>query len=585
MEESVVPKVVPIASGSGRAATSVVDGKRKRQWSERVLEVLPNDEDVPPTLRQKVKELDSGRRAKSTQKPSRASQRDVSEDEFCDGESSVAPELFDGDHAAKEFEWSPMSTFRGRAEEFQQEHPGPNVQCSRAYEAFRQFWDDDILEHIVRETNRHASELKSSSERFARVWFDTNVHELMTLFAFWIMLGIIRMPTIKSCFSNIHILQTRVFRTLMSNARYLFLNRAFYLADNSTRTPDSSNLFSLGPLVKHLNRKFQEAYTMDQNITIRECIETKAARSDVRTFELCESATGYLWSFIIYKGKVNASQSSQIVVRLMRPLLNKGYRLFLDRRFNSPLLARYLKRNKTDCVGTLNVSSNNVPALIQEITTAEHTEGTWIARHSGDVVVMAFRHDKHELMLSTCHGTEVVRIASKPGTPKQHQSKALADYNVSKEGVKKDLILDPYLLDSKKIRVSKWYIKVFKLLLNVSIYNSFILADKSRAKEMIHQQAFRLELVDAITRLHLPFVPKQHTVDANRNAELPLERLNLANGHFIVRSGADSTAEGRHYCVWCTVRESRHKETVYICKTCQVPLCLEECFEKFHTFA
>lgn len=136
--------------------------------------------------------------------------------------------------------WSPMSTFSGRREEFRQLNPGPNVNVSSAYEAFRVFWDDEILKHIVRETNPYAIGLKSSSARFARDWYDTNVHEVMILFAFWMMFGIIKMPSIKSCFSNNPLLKTSVFKT---EARYWILNRALHFANNERRTPDSSKLF------------------------------------------------------------------------------------------------------------------------------------------------------------------------------------------------------------------------------------------------------------------------------------------------------------------------------------------------------
>lgn len=337
-----------------------------------------NDEDIPPHLKEMVDGLERDSRARNEREKKRDRRRHISvhgddsdEDEFYDNQDTVALELFGGDGEAMQFNWSPMATFGGHAEEFQVENPGPTEIVSSAYGAFRKFWDDAILDHIARETNRYASVLKSSSARFTKQWYDTNVHEILILFAFWMMLSIIKMPSILSCFSTRPSLHTGIFRTLMTRLRYWILNRTLRFVDNSTRTPDSSKLFCLGPLVRHLNLKFQAAYTLDRNITVdesltlwkgklsfRRFIRTKAARYGIKTFELCESATGYLWAFTIYTGDEMDSEaqmlkSTELVIRLMKPLLNKGHRLHLDNCFNSPLLARYLKRNKTDCIGTL----------------------------------------------------------------------------------------------------------------------------------------------------------------------------------------------------------------------------------------
>jgi hypothetical protein len=54
-----------------------------------------------------------------------------------------------------------------------------------------------------------------------------------------------------------------------------------------------------------------------------------------KTFELCESSTGYVWSFTVYTGKNTEIQSHLIssgmnkisvtVMKLAEPLINKGY--------------------------------------------------------------------------------------------------------------------------------------------------------------------------------------------------------------------------------------------------------------------
>lgn len=73
-------------------------------------------------------------------------------------------------------------------------------------------------------------------------------------------------------------------------------------------------------------------------------------------------------------------------------------------------------------------------------------------------------------------------------------------------------------------------------------------------------------------------------------AQFPEERL--TERHFIRR--IPITAEmreavrhsgnlGRRQCVWCTANGRRGSRTAYKCPQCNVALCLDFCFEQFHT--
>ena len=70
------------------------------------------------------------------------------------------------------------------------------------------------------------------------------------------------------------------------------------------------------------------------------CSVLRAANFDAKTYELCESSTGYLWNYIAYTGaesdittSINVSdnlQSLKVVVRLVEPHVNLGYTLWMD---------------------------------------------------------------------------------------------------------------------------------------------------------------------------------------------------------------------------------------------------------------
>jgi hypothetical protein len=80
-------------------------------------------------------------------------------------------------------------------------------------------------------------------------------------------------------------------------------------------------------------------------------------------------------------------------------------------------------------------------------------------------------------MISTYHGDETRKIRTKQGQEKQKPVSVL-DYNQNMGGVDlKDQLLYAYLLERKKL--TKWYIKMFRRLLNSTILNSMIIFRKN----------------------------------------------------------------------------------------------------------
>ncbi|KAL0858681.1 hypothetical protein ABMA27_011173 [Loxostege sticticalis] len=510
-----------------------------------------------------------------------------------------------------------MESFQSEEEIFGQEHTGSVQNHNSAYDAFRSYWDDDILGHIVTETNQYATKILSAA--FQSEWYPTNPDEILCLFAFWVMLGIIRMPTIISCFSVDPLLKTEIFRRIFTRNRYENLTRALHFVDSGPAFNDTNpsgtsvarshdRIHRLRPIIDHLNFKFQNNYIPDKNICIDESltlwkgrldikqyIRSKASKFGIKTFELCESATGYLWSFIVYSGKQSANdldqtpgtlKSTAVVKKLIAPLLHKGYRLFMDNWYNSPLLARFLKRNGTDCVGTLRPSRRDVPVLVNK---APLKRGEIIARHSGDVSVLSWQDKKRITMISTCHGssTALPRVTSRPlSRPVPFKPQVVLDYNKFMGGVDlKDQMLEPYLLERK--RCAKWYMKLFKRLLNVSILNSRILLQSSTGKPHDHL-AFRLQLADSILQNHLSNCPqgRRFTVANSRSSHRQHYRTLHQHWPALLEQTESSMAHNKSFrkrCVVCLREGRRTSKTIFCCEACKVPLCMKNCFKVYHT--
>ncbi|XP_028167065.1 piggyBac transposable element-derived protein 4-like isoform X2 [Ostrinia furnacalis] len=561
----------------------------RRRWTvgDPLTEVCVDDDDVPEVLKTMVMNVIRNRIRK--RKARNNIKREDTDDECVDDD------FLDVD---REFTWSDMESFVPEEEEFLQDKIGAVIPSQSPYEAFRRYWDDEIIEHIVTETNRYATSI--NSQNFQTEWFPTNGDEILCLFAFWIMLGIIRMPTIKSCFSRDPLLQSNVFRKIFSYKRYTHLSRALNFFDLTASSDGQIDILSsILPIIDHLNSRFQNNYILGQNICInesltlwkdklrfKEYIRSKATKFGIKTFELCESATGYLWSFFVYTGKDTDDdskllhKSTKIVLKLVRPLFNKGYKLFMDNWFNSPLLARFLKRNGTDCVGTLRPSRQDVPPLVN---LAKLKQGQFIARHSGDVCVMAWQDKKKITTLSTCHGiaTGLSTVTSRPSKPIAVKPQVVLDYNRNMGGVDlKDQMLEPYLVEGK--RCTKWYMKLFKRLLNCSILNSRILLQFSKQAHQDHL-AFRLKLVDEILELHLENTPRSVRPESFQSSSSASFHGHWPIHHPQRESDASRNRKTQQKCYFCLQAGRKNSKTAYRCEACNVSLCIEPCFKEHHT--
>jgi len=145
-------------------------------------------------------------------------------------------------------------------------------------------------------------------------------------------------------------------------------------------------------------------------------------------------------------------------------LFGRGHTLWIENFFNSPELARKLKiEHSTDCVGTLKLNRKNVP---KELKDKKEEKGEIIARYSGPVAVLKWRDKRNVTMASTYHNADTQRISNKGKETENHL--CVMDYNHKMGGVDlKDKLLHMYMVERKKI--TKWYLKLFKMLLNFTV--------------------------------------------------------------------------------------------------------------------
>ena len=132
-----------------------------------------------------------------------------------------------------------------------------------------------------------------------------------------------------------------------------------------------------------MKRKFSSVYIPDEHVSIdeslmlwkgrlgwRQYIPSKRARYGIKSYEICDSQSGYIWDFFVYTGKETAflneyheekSMGTKCILTLAHELLGKGYCISMDNFFSSTQLFDKLCENSTDAVGTVRANSKSLP--------------------------------------------------------------------------------------------------------------------------------------------------------------------------------------------------------------------------------
>jgi hypothetical protein len=100
-------------------------------------------------------------------------------------------------------------------------------------------------------------------------------------------------------------------------------------------------------------------------------------------------------------------------------------------------------------------------------------KGEHFGQHSGDVSVLAWRDKKRVTMISTYHRDDMRVIVNK-ANKQEIKPVVVSDYNKNMLGVDLNYqMLQSYLLERK--RITKWYMKLFRRLLNIAIHNAMVI--------------------------------------------------------------------------------------------------------------
>lgn len=466
------------------------------------------------------------------------------------------------------------------------------------------FIDNDLIDMIVLETNRYAEQCIQSSvfRRHSRSkkWVPTSRDEMNSFLALIILQGIVKKPTVEQYWSKRHSTSTPFFSKIMSYRRFQLIYRYMHFADNNAfdaKTHECPKLAKIWPVLKHLSSSFQKAITPERDVSIDESlmlfkgrlawkqyIPLKRSRFGIKSYMLCESKTGYVWSLIIYTGKgtlfddkyKHLCMSSQVVMTLMKPLLDKGYCVTTDNFYSSPELADILISRSTDTYGTIKLRRKEVP---KELLLKKVKKGEIVAYQRGKVCIMKWMDKKAVSLISTIHNPEKIQTTNYKKEVKT-KPRVVVEYNNTMGGVDRmDQNITSY--PAIKKRGKRYYQKIFYHLLDISLWNAYVLYKRNGGKDS--HLLFRLEIVDRLIERHA------HVTDRIGRPGLLPNPMRLTERHFLeIIPPTEKKLRPARQCYVCSLQKNENnkrirKETRYFCPDCDVGLCLTPCFKIYHT--
>jgi len=180
----------------------------------------------------------------------------------------------------------------------------------------------------------------------------------------------------------------------------------------------------------------QQHYSMEPDVSIDESLllwkgrllfkqylPLKRSRFGIKLYKLCESSTGYVHRFYVYVGKdcsfvlpasghlvppAEFGATENIVWFLILPLLDKGYRFYVDNFYTSLPLFRMLYQHDTVACGTIRSNRKGYP--VKSLAQRKHTLGQSSALWSGEFLAVRFTDKKDVNMLTTMHSATCTTV-------------------------------------------------------------------------------------------------------------------------------------------------------------------------------
>ncbi|CAH1962173.1 unnamed protein product [Acanthoscelides obtectus] len=317
--------------------------------------------------------------------------------------------------------------------------------------------------------------------------------------------------------------------------------------------------------------------------SIKQYMPMKPVKRGYKVWCLADSATGYICKFYIYTSKTSDSEKQnyglgeRVVINLTSSLKNKNCMVAFDNSFTSVNLMETLLKDGIYALGTVRSNRKNLPDTYKDKTKLQR--GEFMFETKGKISAIKWMDSKNVYVLTNYFypkDTTTVLRRNKAGERQTvHCPKVVAEYNRIMGGVdtsKFDQLHERYAVGR---RSTKWWHGILYYLIDMSIVNSFILMKINR-KRTVDQLSFRINLARQLINGYTSRKRRNKPVQFLSNKRAVPDEVRLADvgKHLPIQQATYKR------CRLCSTKAAEKKR--YMCSSCQVPLCIQPCFNRFH---
>ena len=438
---------------------------------------------------------------------------------------------------------------------------------------FQLFLPLSLMEYVAECTNEYAA------FKGARDWDPTNAAELYSFIGVLIYMGIVPLPRLPMYWSNLYS-QSFVSRSFSVN-RFRQLLRFFYVSTQAQQAASTDRLRKIRYFLQQLQHSFASHFNPSRVMTVDEAMVGFKGRSELKQYipqkptkwgykVWCLASSSYLLAFSVFEGKSSSSSTispSSVVLSLVGPYAHNNHIIYLDRYFTSPSLLDELRALGFRACGTVRKDRIGLPPSFKTSVKGMQ-QGEMKSWQKGEMGALVWQDRRAVYMLTTHRSpAEIIYVSHRGSSEQKAVPTAVADYNKHKGGVDTvDQLRQSYAVGRKG---KKWWPQLVWWLIDMCILNALCLYNTQQPVP-IRQLEFREQLMQGLVQRY-----PQERARIGRPPRSPNPHQTGEHWPIRVREERD--------CVFCGQRSFQRRCSSFQCKLCCVHLCIDPCFELYHT--
>lgn len=453
----------------------------------------------------------------------------------------------------------------------------PGKRVDTILETFLLYFDDEIIDIIVKHTNSHAE--KSID------WQKTDRAEIKAFIGLLISAGINKQGVADYKEFWHPLFGNPIFRACMSLRRFTHLMKNIRFDDKNSRSERRSRdkFAPFREVWNCVNKNLTKYYkpgrclTIDEQlvpyrgrVSFRQYIPSKPDKYGMKIFWICDSITNYPLKGIPYLGKEGRNRATNvahnIVLELCESYANTYRNVTFDNFFTSYELAQSLLAMGLTSVGTLRKNKRCIPSLFLPQKNRDVSTNLFGFRKNITIVSYTPQKNRAVIFLSTFHKDQEVDEES-------NKSAVNLYYNSTKGGVDTmDLMAHSF---SSRRKTNRWPMAQFFNIIDICGIAAKTVWLNLQPKWNESKPAIRrkLFLKDLIRDLVAPHILRRSTKYLSKNTRATINDLTRGPNSENSVGRESPTEKVRRRCYLCDAKKSRMSKQY--CSLCKKSVCGE----------